>query len=67
MRRSVGNCSPDVNENGMDGLFAIHPKIEGEMYMDKIIDTVCVLCREHELSGFEEGVKVGIRLKQELV
>ena len=35
--------------------------------MDKIIDTVCDLCREHEQSGFEEGVKVGIRLKQELV
>lgn len=34
--------------------------------MDGIIDTVCTLCREHEKSGFLEGVKVGMRLKQEL-
>lgn len=34
--------------------------------MDKIIDIVCSLCREHEKAGFAEGVKVGIRLQQEL-
>ena len=34
--------------------------------MDGIIDTVCTLCREHEKAGFVEGVKVGMRLKQEL-
>lgn len=34
--------------------------------MDKIIDIVCSLCREHEKAGFAEGVKVGIRLEQEL-
>lgn len=34
--------------------------------MDGIIDTVCTLCREHEKAGFLEGVKVGMRLKQEL-
>jgi hypothetical protein len=33
---------------------------------DYIIST-CTLCREHEKSGFVEGVKVGIRLAQELV
>lgn len=33
--------------------------------MDKIIDTVCSLCREHEKSGFIEGIKVGIQLWQE--
>ena len=34
--------------------------------MDRIVDAVCTLCREHEKSGFVEGVKVGLRLKHEL-
>lgn len=34
--------------------------------MDKIIYPVCTLCRDHERSGFVEGVKVGITLAQEL-
>ena len=34
--------------------------------MDKIIDTVCSLCRDHEKSGFVEGLKIGIRLQSEL-
>ena len=34
--------------------------------MDKIIYPVCTLCRNHEKAGFVEGVKIGIRLGQEL-
>ena len=34
--------------------------------MDKIFYPVCKLCRDHERSGFVEGVKVGIRLVSEL-
>ena len=34
--------------------------------MDRIIDAVCTLCREHEKSGFSEGVKVGIQLSVEI-
>ena len=34
--------------------------------MDKIIYPVCALCRDHERSGFIEGIKVGIRLREEL-
>ena len=34
--------------------------------IDKIIYPVCTLCRDHQRSGFVEGVKVGIRLKTEL-
>ena len=34
--------------------------------MDKIIYPVCVLCREHERSGFIEGIKIGLILAQEL-
>ena len=35
--------------------------------IDKIIYPVCKLCRDHERSGFVEGVKVGIALAKELV
>ena len=34
--------------------------------MDRIVDAVCILCREHEKAGFVEGVKVGMKLEQEL-
>ena len=34
--------------------------------MDGVIDIVCSLCWEHEKVGFVEGIKVGIRLEQEL-
>lgn len=34
--------------------------------MDQIIYPVCTLCRTHQRSGFIEGVKVGLRLEQEL-
>ena len=34
--------------------------------MDKIIYPVCKLCREHEKAGFIEGIKIGIRLLNEL-
>lgn len=35
--------------------------------MDKIIYPVCTLCRDHERSGFIEGLKIGIRLKDEII
>ncbi|MBQ8833599.1 MAG: hypothetical protein IJ001_01570 [Oscillospiraceae bacterium] len=34
--------------------------------MDKIIYPVCKLCRDHKRSGFMEGIKVGMRLRDEL-
>ena len=34
--------------------------------MDEIIYPVCTLCRDLEKAGFHEGVKVGVRLAQEL-
>ena len=35
--------------------------------MDQVIYPVCTLCRDHEKAGFVEWLKVGIRLKEELV
>lgn len=34
--------------------------------MDRIIYPVCTLCRDHERSGFIEGIKIGIFLQSEL-
>lgn len=34
--------------------------------MDRIIYPVCKLCRDHEKAGFIEGIKIGIRLLNEL-
>lgn len=34
--------------------------------MDRIIYPVCRLCRDHERSGFIEGIKIGILLQAEL-
>ena len=33
---------------------------------DEIIDTVCSLCRLHQQSGFIDGIRLGLRLAQEL-
>lgn len=34
--------------------------------MDEVIYPVCSLCRDHEKAGFIEGIKVGIRLRDEI-
>jgi hypothetical protein len=34
--------------------------------IDEIIYAVCTLCRDHEKTGFVEGVKVGMSLVKEL-
>ena len=34
--------------------------------MDKIIYPVCKLCRDHERTGFVEGIKIGILLHNEI-
>ena len=34
--------------------------------MDKIIYPVCRLCRDHQRSGFVAGIKMGVRLQEEL-
>ena len=35
--------------------------------LDKIINPVCTLCRDHEQSGFIHGVQVGVRLALEIM
>jgi hypothetical protein len=33
---------------------------------DEIIDTACSLCRLHQQSGFIDGIRLGLRMAQEL-
>ena len=33
--------------------------------MDRILDPVCTLCRDHERAGFIHGVQLGVNLSQE--
>lgn len=59
-RMDDGTIKEDFNElyrlmNGMD-----------LREMDRIIYPVCTLCRDHQRSGFVEGVKIGILLQAEL-
>ena len=50
------------------GFHALYQAMNGKDLneMDQILDPVCALCREHQRSGFVEGVKVGIKLQCEL-
>ena len=34
--------------------------------MDTILDPVCALCRDHQRSGFVAGIRIGVRLREEL-
>ena len=57
-------CDNQVIRKDFNDLYtAMNGKTVREI--DQIIYPVCTLCRDHEKTGFEEGVKVGIRLAQE--
>lgn len=61
------NCNADTDEvkQAFDDLYqAMAGKTLNEK--DEIIDAVCSLCRLHQQSGFNDGIKVGIRLVQEM-
>lgn len=55
-----GTIKEDFNE-----LYRVMNGME-QREMDRIIYPVCTLCRDHQRSGFVEGVKVGVRLRTEL-
>ena len=56
------------NETIREDFNALYAAMNGKSLreMDEILYPVCTLCRDHEKAGFEEGIKVGIRLAQEL-
>ena len=60
------NCMDNETiRNDFDELYrAMHGQPLREM--DKVIYTVCTLCRDHEKAGFVNGIRIGIRLNDEL-
>ena len=60
--------SPYDNEQIKEDFNELYQQMNGMELreMDKIIYPVCKLCRDHEKAGFVEGVKIGIRLSEEL-
>ena len=60
--------NPYDNEQIQADFHALYEAINGNPLraMDQIIYPVCKLCRDHEKAGFIEGIKIGIRLYQEL-
>ena len=63
--RERSSKDPEVIEAAFDDLYQkMHGMSLSEM--DRVIDAVCALCREHEKVGFVEGVKVGIMLGAEV-
>lgn len=34
--------------------------------MDRILDPLCALCRDHQRSGFIAGIRIGLKLAAEL-
>lgn len=56
---------PEAIKDAFDNLYhQMHGMSLREM--DRIVDAVCTLCREHEKAGFVEGVKVGIMLGEDI-
>ena len=60
-------CTDDTDEikQAFDALYnALSDKSLKEK--DSIIDLVCNLCRLHQQSGFIDGIRLGLKLAQEL-
>ena len=60
-------CTDDTDEikQAFDDLYnALSDKSLKEK--DAIIDLVCDLCRLHQQSGFIDGIRLGVRLTQEI-
>ena len=60
-------CTDDTDEikQAFDELYqAMTAKTLKEK--DEIIDAVCSLCRLHQQSGFIDGIRLGLKLAQEL-
>ena len=60
--------NPYDNEQIKEGFNELYRLMNGMELreMDRIIYPVCKLCRDHERSGFIEGIKIGVLLQAEL-
>lgn len=57
-----------VDERVTSDFNNLYKAMEGKTLkeIDKVIYVVCDLCRDHERLGFDAGIKLGMRLAQEL-
>ena len=66
------NCHNERNPYDNDQIKADFNALYQQMHgmplreMDKVIYTVCTLCRDHEKAGFIEGIRLGVLLAQEV-
>ena len=61
----VNNLDDEQIRDDFNALYQAMNGMElGEM--DRIIYPICTLCRDHERSGFVEGIKIGVLLQSEL-
>lgn len=60
--------NPHDNEQIREDFNELYRLMNGMEFreMDRIICPVCRLCRDHERSGFIEGIKIGVLLQAEL-
>ena len=61
-------CNNTDTDSVKDAFEDLYQRMHGMSLrdMDRIIDAVCTLCREHGKAGFVEGVKTGIMINKEL-
>ena len=61
-------CNNTDTDSVKDAFEDLYQRMHGMSLreMDRIIDAVCTLCREHGKAGFVEGVKIGIMINKEL-
>ena len=66
---AYSECNPMADAQIKAGFHELYQLMNGVPLekMDEIINPVCFLCREHEWSGFEHGVQIGMLLVRELV
>ena len=62
------DCNNMYYSHTKDGFASLRRLLGGlsETLMDSVYDAVCDLCLSHEQAGFTEGIKVGVRLCNEL-
>ena len=65
---AYGDINPMYDDQIKEDFAELYQALNGMplQEMDRIVNPVCALCRDHERNGFVHGVQVGIRLAQEI-
>ena len=59
------NMDDETVKQGFRELYQLLEKADPSA-VDPVIYVVCGLCRAHQRTGFTEGIKIGVRLSEEL-